>query len=147
MFLGQAAGGWTRGAGACYDARRSDRQDGKLGRIGVDAGLGLNTVSLALVLLGAVAYAHQRRWVLVTGGALFFAVIAAASVVCWWPISPAVGVVVIAVAAGIPLLLLGLLLLDVTLAPFCLEMTYPALLCWVLSPAGVAANYVALLIA
>ena len=55
-------------------------------------------------------------------------------------------VAVLALTLGASLLLLGLLWLDVVLAPFCLEMTYPALLCWALCPLAVAVNYMSLIL-
>jgi len=47
---------------------------------------------------------------------------------------------------GLPLLGLGLYAVDLALAPFCVEMTYPGMVCWVLWPLLAMANFVGLLL-
>ena len=109
--------------------------------------LNLNTLALALLILSAVCFNRRRHRMLLVSGALFFPVAAAATLACWWPLlGLAAAIAVLALTLGASLLLLALLLIDVTLAPFCLEMTYPALLCWVLCPLAVGANYLALVL-
>jgi hypothetical protein len=102
----------------------------------------LNALSLALFGAAAVAFSRQRRLVLAVCGALFVPVAAAAALAVWWPVSPAVCVVLLASTLGVSVLLLLLYALDHAFAVFALEMTYPAMLCWVLWPALIFADFV-----
>ncbi len=102
----------------------------------------LNTVSLALLVLAAVAYIRRRPGVLWPVAALFFPVTGVATVLIWWPVSPALTVLVIALTLGVSLGALALFAIDVAWAPFCLEMTYLTFICWVLCPLAVLVNYV-----
>jgi hypothetical protein len=106
--------------------------------------LGLTALSAALLGAAAVAYTRQRTVVMAVCGALFVAAATAATVAVYWPASPAAGVLLLALAFGPSLLALLLYVLDRVFAVFCIEMTYPALICWVLWPALVAADLVGL---
>ena len=108
--------------------------------------LGTATASLALLALAAVSYARRRRAVLAAAAALFFPITAGAVLLCWSPISGAAAVLIILLTLAPSLIALGLFLLDFTLAPFCVEMTYACLVCWVLCPLAVGLNWLALLI-
>jgi len=106
--------------------------------------LHLNALSLALFGAAAVAFSRQRRLVLVVCGGLFVPVAAASTVAVWWPLSPAVCIVLLAATLGISLLFLLLYAVDHAFAVFALEMTYPAMLCWVLWPLLVFVDFVAM---
>jgi len=108
--------------------------------------LNFNVLSLALLGVAAVAFFRQKRGVLVVSAALFLPVTAIATVALWGPISVLGAGVIVAVTLAVPVLLLGIVLIDVLWAPFCLEMTYLGLLCWVLCPLAVVVNYAALAI-
>lgn len=97
---------------------------------------------LAGGLLGAagVAFARRQKALLVLFGALFVPVAAAASLQVWWPLSPALAVALPAVTLGLSVVGVALFAADLVWAPFCLEMTYPALTVWVLWPLLAAAN-------
>jgi hypothetical protein len=103
---------------------------------------------LALALYGAaaVAFTRQRRAVTIACCALFVPVATLATVAVWWPVGPGVGVALLIIGMALPLGTLLLFAIDLVWAPFSLEMTYPALLCWVLWPLLVAADFVGLLI-
>jgi len=109
-------------------------------------GLDLSMLSLALFGASAVAFARQRRAVLVVCGGLFVAVSSAASLAIYWPVSPAAAVAVLLLGQGVPLVGLGLYAADRLFAPFCVEMTYAALLCWLIWPLMVLVNFVGLLL-
>ncbi len=100
----------------------------------------LNALSLALFGAAAVAFSRQYRPVTVACGALFMPAAAAATVAVWWPFSPGFGVFLLVVGLGVPALCLLLYGVDLVFAVFALEMTYPAMVCWVLWPALVLAN-------
>jgi hypothetical protein len=104
----------------------------------------LNLASAALLATAAVAFA--RRWgrMSVGTGALFMAVALAATWLAWWPESPVLGTVVLALGWGVPAVGLLLYGIDLVWAPFRLEMTYVAQLRWVLWPALVLANFAGL---
>jgi len=101
-----------------------------------------NALSFGLLALAAVAYSHWRRTTLAVAAALFFPVTAAATLLTWWPVSAAAALCVLCLGVGVPLVCLGLFLVDLIWAPFCMEMTYLTLWCWVLCPLCVALNYV-----
>ena len=103
----------------------------------------LSIVSLALFVGTAAAFA-ARRPVLLSGlGAAFVPVAAASTIVTWWGFSHGLTAALLALGLGLPLLGLALYAIDRIWAPFCLEMTYATLLCWVLWPALVMVNLVA----
>ena len=104
----------------------------------------LNLLSLALFAAAAVAFTRQRRAVMLACGALFVAVGTWATLATWWPLSPAAAVVLLAVGMGLPLAGLALFAVDYVWAPFALEMTYAALLCWVVWPGLILADYAGL---
>jgi len=108
--------------------------------------LDLSTLGLALIALAGSAWVRRRRAVLAVAAVLFFPIGCAAMVASWWPVSPVLAVLVPGATLGVSLLLLALLWADVTFAPFCIEMSYPALLCWFLCPLGIASDYLALLL-
>jgi len=108
--------------------------------------LELNMLSLALLGAAAVAFTRQRRMVMFVCGALFVVAASLAGLAVWWPLSPAVAAVALALGLGLPLVGLLLFAVDLAFAPFCIEMTYPAMLCWVIWPALVFVNYVGLLL-
>jgi len=109
--------------------------------------LGLNILSLALLGTAAVAFSRQRTLVLFVCGGLFVPVAGTAALAVYWPVSPALAVGLLCVTLGLPLLALLLYAVDVVFAPFCVEMTYPGMVCWVLWPVLVAAEFVGLLVA
>ena len=106
----------------------------------------LDMLALALFGAAAVAFTRQRRAVMLTCGALFVPVATLATVVVWWPVSPAAGVALLLAGMALPLVTLLLFAIDLVWAPFALEMTYPALLCWVLWPVLIAADFAGLLL-
>jgi len=73
---------------------------------------------------------------------LFFPVAGAATILTWWPLSATLAVALSVLTVGIPLLCVALYLTDLIWAPFCMEMTYVTVWCWVLCPAGVFLNYI-----
>jgi len=101
----------------------------------------LNTISLALLIVAGVGYVRRRPVVLWTAAGVFFAAGGAATILIWWPLSPVLAVLVLGLTLGVSLAALALFAIDVTWAPFCLEMTYLTFLCWVLCPAAVLVNY------
>ncbi len=102
----------------------------------------LNALSLALIAVAAVAYARHRRFALTAAAVLFFPVTGAATVMSWYATSPTLAVVILAATLGVSLVALALIGIDVTWAPFGVQMTYGAALCWLLCPAAVLLNYV-----
>ncbi len=106
----------------------------------------LSTLSFALLVLAAVAYSRQRFVALWAAGTLFFCTTGLATVVIWWPVSPSLAVLILAVGLGGSLAVLALFAIDVIWAPFCLEMTYVTALCWILCPLVVLLNYAGLLL-
>ncbi len=107
--------------------------------------LDLNMLSLALLGASAVAFARRRTLVLIACGAFFMASAALATLAVYWPTSPEAAVMLLAAGEGLPLAALVLYLVDRAFAPFCVEMTYALLICWVLWPLLVLANFVGLL--
>lgn len=101
-----------------------------------------NALSFALLALAAVSYPRWRRRTLAVAGVLFFPATAVAVVLTWWPVSPLLAIVILAVTLGIPLGCLALFGIDVIWAPFCMEMTYVTVWCWILCPLAVMLNYV-----
>jgi len=98
-------------------------------------------LSLALLGAGAVAFARQRKAVLVLCLGMFVPVSALATLAVYWPLSPVLATVLLCVGEGLPLVALGLYGADLLFAPFCVEMTYAVLVCWVLWPVLVLANF------
>lgn len=96
------------------------------------------------VLLGATAaaFAGRRPALLCVLGAVFVPVAAATTILLYWGREPYVAVALLAAGLGLPLLGLALYAVDRIWAPFCLEMTYATLICWVLWPALVVVNLV-----
>ena len=109
--------------------------------------LDLNVLALALLGAAAMAFTRQRRLVLAVCGTLFVPAAVLGAVAVYWSLSPALTIVLLAVTMALPLLALGAYAVDVLFAPFCVEMTYPAMICWVLWPLLMAANFVGLLVA
>jgi hypothetical protein len=105
----------------------------------------LDVLALALFGAAAVAFTRQRRAVMLACGALFVPVAALATVAVWWPVSPAAAVALLMVGMALPLGTLLVFAIDLLWAPFALEMTYPAMLCWVLWPVLIAADFAGLL--
>lgn len=103
----------------------------------------LSIVSLALFVGTAAAFAGRRPVLLCALGAAFVPVAAATTVALWWGANHGLAIALLAVGLGLPLLGLALYAIDRIWAPFCLEMTYATLLCWVLWPALVVVNLVA----
>ena len=108
--------------------------------------LNMNALSLALLGAAAVAFTRQRRAVLLVCGGLFVPAAAAATVATFWPVSPAAAVVVMAATLGPSLVGLALYAVDRLAAPFCIEMTYAAMACWVLWPVLVVVDFAGLLL-
>ncbi len=102
----------------------------------------LNALSFVLLVLAGVSYVRHRGAVLTAAAALFFPVTAASTVLTWWGFSPALGLAILLLTLGISLVCLALFGIDVVWAPFCLEMTYLTVLCWVLCSAVVLLNYI-----
>jgi hypothetical protein len=88
----------------------------------------------------AAAFAGRRPALLCALGAAFVPVAAAATVVLYWAPAPALAIALLALGVGLPLLCLALYAIDRIWAPFCVEMTYATLLCWVLWPGLVVIN-------
>ncbi len=107
--------------------------------------LHLNILSLALLGTMAVAYSRQRGFVLGFCGLLFYPVATLATLAVYWTLSPLLALLVLAFALGLPLLGLLLFGVDRLFAPFCLEMTYATVVCWILWPILVLAGFVGLL--
>ena len=107
--------------------------------------LDMNVLSLALLCAAMVAFTRQRRMVTVVCAALFVPVAGLAAFLVYWPVSPVFVVLLLALAVGLPLATLLLYLIDLHFAPFCLEMTYPGMLCWLLWPALALVSFVGLL--
>jgi hypothetical protein len=103
----------------------------------------LTIASLALFVATAAAFAGRRPVLLSALGAAFVPVTAAATVAVWWGGGHGLTIVLMAIGLGLPLLGLVLFAIDRIWAPFCVEMTYATLLCWVLWPALVMVNMVA----
>ncbi|MGD2174280.1 MAG: hypothetical protein PVJ27_02665 [Candidatus Brocadiaceae bacterium] len=101
-------------------------------------------LSLALFGAAAVAYSRQRTLALCACGALFVPVAAGATVLVYWPISPALAALLLAGTLGVSLVGLLLYALDRLWAPFCLEMTYATMVCWLLWPLLVVVNFAGL---
>ena len=106
----------------------------------------LSIASLALFVGTAAAFAGRRPVLLSALGAAFVPVTVVTTVVIWWGGSHTLTIVLMAVGLGLPLVGLALYAIDRIWAPFCLEMTYATLLCWVLWPALVMVNLVAAMI-
>ncbi len=85
--------------------------------------------------------------VMLACGTLFVLAACLAALSIYWGRSPAFSLVLLGVTMALPLLALALYAADRAFAPFCVEMTYPAMLCWVLWPVLVAANFAGLLLA
>lgn len=103
----------------------------------------------SLVLLGAaaVAFTRQRAMVMIVCAGLFVVSSGLAALALYWALSSAFTIALLGVTLGLPLLTLLLYAVDLALAPFCVEMTYPAMLCWLLWPVLVAVNAVGMLFA
>ena len=108
--------------------------------------LDLCMLAVGLVGCGAVAFARRCRVAMVGCLALFVPVAAAATVAVWWPLSPTLALVLLAVLEGVPLVGVVLYGIDLAFAPFCLEMTYAALLCWLGWPLLVLVDFLGLLV-
>ena len=93
-----------------------------------------------------MAFTRRRTAVLLICGGFFVPVAALASVAVYWPLSPVFTVLLLAFALGLPLLALTLYAVDLVFAPFCVEMTYPAMVCWLLWPLLVLINFLGLLL-
>jgi hypothetical protein len=107
--------------------------------------LQLSILSLALLVAAAMAFTRQRAAVLVACGGLFMPVAAAATVAVYWA-APEVAVALLAIGLVLPAVGLALFAIDRVWAPFCLEMTYAGLLCWLAWPALVAADFLGLVL-
>ena len=104
----------------------------------------LNTLSFVLLALAATSYVRRRSAILWGAALLFFPVTAAASVLTWWPLSPALAAAIVVLTLGVSLGALALFGIDVAWAPFCVEMTYLTVLCWILCPLAVLLNHLGL---
>ncbi len=102
--------------------------------------LGLNTVALAFFAAAAWAFWSRRQLLVTLFGALFVPTAGSAAILVFWPVSPVLAFAVMLPTLGLSLMGLLLFFIDRVWAPFCLEMTYAALLCWVLWPALLALN-------
>jgi hypothetical protein len=101
----------------------------------------LNTLCFLLFALAAASYVRQRFVGLWLAGLLFFPLTGLATVWTWWPVSPLAAILILVGTLGVPLVCLALFAIDVMWAPFCLEMAYLTILCWVLCPQAVLLNY------
>lgn len=108
--------------------------------------LDLNALSLALFGAAALAFTRQRTLVLAVCGGLFVPVAGLVSIALYWPLSPVFALLLLCVTLGLPLLALLLYAVDVAFAAFCVEMTYPAIICWLLWPLLVLVNFLGLLV-
>jgi len=108
--------------------------------------LDLNMLSLALLGAAAVAFTRQRAMVLIVCSGLFTLSSGLAALAVCWALSPAFTIALLSVTIGLPFLTLALYAVDLAFAPFCVEMTYPAMLCWLLWPALVAVNFACMLL-
>jgi uncharacterized membrane protein YagU involved in acid resistance len=104
----------------------------------------LNVLATALLGVAAMAFTRQRRFTLVCCGALFVLVVTWSTVAVWWGISPALTVAILVILMGLPLLALLLFAIDVVWSPFCLEMTWVGMICWVFWPILISADALAL---
>jgi hypothetical protein len=100
----------------------------------------LNMLATALLAATAMAFTRQRRFVMVCCGALFVLAAVWTTVAVWWAVSAVAAVVILMVLIGIPLLALLVFAVDYVWTPFCLEMTWPGMICWLFWPALVALN-------
>ena len=108
--------------------------------------LHMSVLSFALLSAAAIAFTRQRVVVLAVCGVLLVPVVTIATVAVYWPIGPVLAIVLLCATLGVSLLALLLYLVDRIFAPFCVEMTYPAMICWVLWPVLVLADFVGLLL-
>ena len=106
----------------------------------------LNILALALLVTAGVAFTRQQGGVLIVCGALFVPVAGAATWAVFWPVHPALAVLVLAGTLGLSVLMLALYAIDRVWAPFCMEMTYPAMIFWLLWPLLVLVNFAGLLL-
>jgi hypothetical protein len=102
--------------------------------------MALNILSLLLLVAAALAFTRQERAVLYACGALFVPAAGGAAVLIFWEWNAAFTGALLAFTLGVSLLLLLLYWVDRTFAVFCLQMTYPAMLMWLLWPALVVVN-------
>jgi len=102
--------------------------------------LTLSILSAVLLAGTAAAFAGRRPALLCALGAVFVPVAAATTVMLYWGPALWLAVALLGVGIGLPLLGLALYAVDRIWAPFCLEMTYATLLCWVLWPGLVVLN-------
>jgi len=107
--------------------------------------LDLNILSLSLLALAAVSYGRRRFCVLWAAGVLFFPIAAWASVATYWDWCPLFTITLLALTLGTSLVALLLYAIDVVFAPFCVEMTYLTILCWLLCPLLVLVNFAGVL--
>jgi hypothetical protein len=104
----------------------------------------LNVLATALLAAAAMAFTRQRRFTLVCCGGLFVLIATWTTLAIWWAVGPALAVAILAVLMGLSLLALLLFAIDVIWTPFCLEMTWVGMICWVFWPVLVAADAVGL---
>ncbi len=104
--------------------------------------LTFSILSAVLLVATAATFAGRRPVLLCVTGGLFVPVAAATTVLLYWGPATWLAGVLLGVGIGLPLLGLALYAVDRIWAPFCLEMTYATLLCWVLWPALVVVNLI-----
>ncbi len=107
--------------------------------------LDMSVLSLALLAAAAVAFTRQRKAAMLVCGGAFVPTVVVATVSVFWSWSAAFTVALLAVLLGLPLLTLFLFWVDMAFAPFCIQMTYPGMLCWVFWPALLCADFLGLL--
>jgi len=104
----------------------------------------LNLLSLVLLTMCAYAWCRQLTQALIPCAAAFLLVGGWTTVATLYPWSPAFAVTLMAVTLLGSLAAVTLYVIDVIWAPFCLEMTYLLILCWILCPLLVAVNFIGL---
>lgn len=104
----------------------------------------LNLLSLVLLTMCAYSWSRQLTKALIPCAAVFLAVAGWTTVATLYPWSPTVAVALMAVTLLGSAAAVTLYVIDVVWAPFCLEMTYMLIICWILCPLLVAANFIGL---
>jgi len=104
----------------------------------------LNLLSLVLLIMCAYAWTAQLTRALIACSAAFLVAAVWTTLATIYPWSPGIAVALMVVTLMGSMTAVALYVTDVVWAPFCLEMTYMLILCWILCPLLVAANFAAL---
>lgn len=100
----------------------------------------VNLLSLLFLGMAAFAYTRKATITLTVSSVLFVPTATWAALSCFYASNPVFTIVLLVLTLLLPLVAVALYLVDVLFAPFCLEMTYLTILCWILCPVLVIAN-------